>query len=84
MSIKHLHHDSFHSKPNESVSRVNYLDLDFNYISVLHDDQFVQLTYLKELTMKSNRLTVISSRIFSNNKRINRIDLSGNNIVNFD
>ena len=83
--INYLNEKSFHSNPNDKkASKLHTLNLNFNNIIILHDDQFKQLLALEYISMRNNKLILISSSLFSNNIIIKYIDLYANNIVDFD
>ena len=83
MSINTLHVYAFHT--NESrVLKLEELNLNDNYISKLHNEQFSMLLLLKTIRLRNNSITVISSSVFSKNINIVNIVLYNNKIVRFN
>ena len=85
MFIEYLHDESFYLNPNDRIlTKLTKLNLNFNNISILHDDQFKQLLELEYISMSNNKIKFIGSSIFSKNINIEYINLYVNNIVKFD
>ena len=85
MSINYLREDVFHSNPKDrKASILVVLDLSYNNISILHDDQFSYLLELQYISMTKNYLKLISSSLFSKNINIKYIKLDFNDIVSFE
>ena len=83
MDIHTLHANSFHTKDSR-VFKVEKLNLNLNYITKLHNEQFNTLLLLKNISLRSNIITEISSSVFSKNKNIEHIDLYDNKITIFN
>lgn len=65
----------------EGLSRLEQLDLRYNRIVTLHGRSFRPLRSLMDLSLRGNRLEVLRPDVFQENIRLQRIDLSRNNLA---
>ena len=71
---------------NINNKRINltHLDLSYNYIEKLHEDQFIYLMELYSLNLNDNDIVAIGNRVFINNNKLKLIFLENNYIEKFD
>ncbi len=62
------------------LSRLTFLDLHYNQISVLSEGVFSGLNQLTSLDLSGNRISVLSEGVFSGLNQLTSLDLSGNRI----
>ncbi|XP_058817484.1 connectin-like [Topomyia yanbarensis] len=62
------------------LPQLKRLNLDFNNLTMLHDDVFVDLTSLDELKLESNQLSVLTREIFKGLGNLRFLKLTANSI----
>ena len=62
---------------------VKEIQLNHNHISYLHEDTFISVPYIENISLDYNNITSIPYLLFSNNHKLKYLYLNGNNIKIF-
>ncbi|XP_078356302.1 uncharacterized protein LOC144641129 [Oculina patagonica] len=73
--ISHLHKEAFWG-----LEKLNYLDLSFNELKMIHAGVFVGCPIMAALNLSSNLITEIQDDSFEELKQLGRLDLSRNQL----
>ncbi|KAK2153113.1 hypothetical protein NP493_2348g00000 [Ridgeia piscesae] len=69
--------------PSDFTGDITELDLSGNKLSIIHQDDFVNVKYLRVLIVSGNSINTLEGRCFRSLRHLERLDLRNNNITSF-